>query len=296
MKKRIALFYNPIAGSGDFKNRLDQIIAFFQERDMQIIPWRITGEKLVRDEISSLNPAEYHSIIAAGGDGTLHLVANAMVKNQINIPLGIFPEGTCNDVAAYLKIPKQMDDYCRIITEGRKIAIDLGRIEDRYFINVASAGFITETAHEVNYMLKNVWGKMAYYLKGIEKIPRLKKLNLRLTADEDEDEYEMKVLLFLILNGGVAGGFRQMPQEGLMNDGLLDFIAIKPVPVRKLAYLVLNLSRGELINDPSVFYCQGKRFKIDLAPQATGDLDGELGPRLPWKVEVCPAALQLWVP
>jgi len=294
LKKRIALFYNPIAGSGDFKNRLDQIIAFFQAREMQIIPWRISGEKLVDEEMAALNPAEYYCIIAAGGDGTLNLVANAMVKNKINLPLGVFPQGTSNDVAAYLGIPRQMEEYCRIITQSKRMAIDLGRIQDRYFINVASAGVITETAHEVNYMLKNVWGKMAYYLKGIEKIPRLQELNLCLTADGQE--YEMKVMLFLILNGGVAGGFRQILREGLMNDGWLDFIAIKPVSLHKLAYLFLNLSRGELINHPAVFYCRGKHFKVDSTPRASGDLDGELGPRLPWEVEVCPAALQLLVP
>jgi diacylglycerol kinase (ATP) len=294
MDKQIALFYNPVAGLRNFKNCLDQVIEIFQSHGMQIIPWRITDAQTLFKKVSKLNAHDFHTLVAAGGDGTIHMIVNAMIQNDIKIPLGIFPEGTSNDVAAYLKIPRQMEDYCQVIIDGDLNTIDLGRIGDHYFINVASAGFITQTAHEVDQNLKNVLGKMAYYLKGIEKIPRLKNMDLRVKVNQKD--YQIEALMFLVLNGGIAGGFRQLQDEKAMHDGLLDFIAFKPVPVRKLAQLFYRLSRGELLKDEAVFYRQATQLEIDLNPAVPTDLDGELGPQLPWKVEVCPAALQIRVP
>ncbi len=294
MQDNIALFYNPVAGGGAFKNNLDIVIHQFQKRGLQVIPWRITNNAGIKEQLAKIDPDKFHTIIAAGGDGTVNGVVNAMMQCGLKIPLGIFPEGTANDVASYLKIPNKIKEYCRVVSEGHLLNIDLGLVNGEYFINVASAGFLTETAHEVDHNLKNVLGKLAYYLKTIEKIPKIKPLQLQLTADGQR--HDIEVFMFLILNGGTAGGFQGILPTGKMGDGQLDFLAIKSAPVPRFAQLIYKLSKGQLLQDDHMFYCQGQDFILDLKPSVATDLDGERGPALPWKVNICPNALQVRIP
>lgn len=295
VRDRVALFYNPVAGMGKFKYKLDDVIRYLQRGGLQVMPMRIENNEKIKELTARMDPQEYHTIVAAGGDGTIHGVVNAMMQAQLDIPLAIFPEGTSNDVARFMNIPGRVKDYCRIITHGKLTGIDLGQVNDEYIINVASAGFLTDTAHEVTHHLKNALGKVAYYLKVLEKLPQMRPLHLHLTVDGKE--YEMDILLFLILNGGSAAGLKEMLPSGTISDGMLDLLAFKPAPpLGGLDRLLINYSRGQLLQDANVFYCQGRDFRLDLNPPAETDLDGERGPALPWTIKVCPNAIQLRTP
>lgn len=296
MKDKVALFYNPVAGTGKFKYKLDDVIKYLQKGGLQVVPLRTENNEKISDLTNRLDPEQFHTIAAAGGDGTIHGVVNAMMHANFNIPLAIFPEGTSNDVARYMSIPGRVIDYCRVVTDGKLTGIDLGIVNDReYIINVASAGFLTNTAHEVTHHLKNALGKVAYYLKVVEKLPQMRPLHLRLSVDDKTTE--MDILLFLVLNGGVAAGLREILPAGTIRDGMLDFLAFKPAPpIGGLDRLLFNYTRGQLLQDDNVFYCQGRKFRLELDPPAETDLDGEKGPALPWTVEVCPNAIQLRIP
>ncbi len=292
MVDKVVLLYNPVAGQGRFKYKLDTIIRCLQNYGLQLIPIRINNNEYIINQLSQLRPEEYHSLIAAGGDGTVNGVVTAMMRCGFNVPLCILPQGTSNDVANYLNLPGHVEQSCRIIAEGQSIPVDLGMVNNQeYFINVASAGFITETAHDVDYRLKNALGRLAYYLKAMEKLPKIKPLQLKL--DVDGQKYEDEILLFLILNGGTAGGFQGLLPSGCMSDGMLDFMAIKPGLLPGLTRLLINYQRGGLLEDKNVLHRRGKVLSLSLEPQAMTDLDGEKGPPLPWMVQVCPGALNI---
>jgi len=291
---RVGLFYNPVAGEGRFKFKLDKVIHSFQTHGLQLEPLRISSNAEILQQAARLDPADYHTIIAAGGDGTINGVVNAMMKCGLTVPLGIFPEGTSNDVASYLGISRNVRDYCKVITHGQLMDCDVGKVNGELFINVASAGFLTETAHEVDYRLKNSLGRLAYYLKAVEKLPKLKPF--RMSASIDGKKYELDALLFILLNGGTAGGFKDILPPGSMSDGLMDFLAIRPAPPHSLGRVLHNFYRGRLLDDNDVFYCQGQRISIKLKPETPTDLDGEVGPALPWEIEVLPKAIQIHIP
>lgn len=294
MANRVALFYNPVAGEGRFKFKLDQVIHSFQSHGLQLEPLRINNNADISEQLSGMNPGDYHTIIASGGDGTINGVLNAMMKSGINVPLGIFPEGTSNDVASYLGISRDVRRYCKVITGGKLMDCDIGKVNDDYFVNVASAGFLTETAHQVDYRLKNSLGRLAYYLKAVEKLPRLKPFKMHATIDGNE--HELDALLFILLNGGTAGGFKDILPTGSMSDGQMDFLVLKPAPPHSLGRILHNFYRGRLLEDDDVFYCQARKISIKLNPDTPTDLDGEMGPPLPWEIEVLPQAIQIRVP
>ena len=294
MHNKVALFYNPVAGGGQFKHKLDSVVQHFQNADLQIIPWRIVNNDGIMEQAGKINPSEYHSIVAVGGDGTIHGIVNAMMKLNIDLPLGIFPEGTINDLAACLHIPGKPSEYCHVITSGNMRAIDVAQVNNDYFINVASAGLLTQTAHEVDHHLKNVLGKMAYYLKTMEKLPKTQPLHLHVNADGQS--YNMDIMLFIVLNGGTVGGFQNLIPEASMSDGMLDFLAIKPVAIHRLTQLLYNFNRGLHLQDDNLIHFQAKQLLIDIEPDIVTDLDGELGPSFPWEISVCSNALKIWTP
>ncbi len=293
--QNLALFYNPVAGFAGFADKLDRIVYLCQEQGLQVVPFRIRNGEYIQRTMREISGQPWHSIVAAGGDGTLHQVVNAMLQSGIEAPLALFPEGTTNDVANYLHIPRDEEDYCRVLTRGKLLSIDVGKIGNQYFINSASAGFITETAHEVDHNMKNLLGRVAYFLKGLEKIPKLRELNMTVQDDAGRN-YEEEILFFMILNGGIAGGFRHLPFQGAMSDGYLDLLALKRPRLSNIPQMLLKWQNGQLVNDESIFYCRAKSFAIDLQPNSSTDLDGERGPQLPWKVEVCPKKLLFRIP
>jgi len=292
--QKVVLYYNPVAGGGRFKTRLDQVFKHLQDARLQVLPHRISSNADIEQHLTDLDPQDIHTLVAAGGDGTIHGLINALMKTGYKIPVGIFPVGTSNDVATHLNIPFKCQQYCRLLSEGQLTGIDLGKVNDRYFINVAAAGLLTDTAHEVQYRLKNVLGRGAYLLKSLEKIPRVQSMHLKMEVDGRETS--MDAMLFLVLNGGTAGGFQGLMPASDMSDGLLDFLAIKPVSLHQATQLLYNFLRGQLLQDDNIYYCQGKQFRIELEPDTSTDLDGEIGPGLPWEVGVCPSAVKMWLP
>ena len=108
-RPKILMLYNPLAGDGLLKNKLDLIVERVQEKGYQIIPVRATGGKVVRQAMQEADPTEYRQIIVAGGDGTINVCVNEMLTCGLELPLAIFPTGTANDFAYYFSLPLEIE-------------------------------------------------------------------------------------------------------------------------------------------------------------------------------------------
>ena len=287
--KKLVLVYNPVSGRAVFKSQLDEIIEKLQSRGCMVIPYRTTPEN--RDLLDFIKAAAPEGIIAAGGDGTVHEIVNLVMKEKLDIPVGLIGSGTSNDFATYLKL--DTEEYFDRIAAGNTMKIDLGWTGEDYFINVASAGMVTSIAHEVNTRLKNVFGKMAYYVQGLKTLPQFKALDLRIKTDKEE--IEEKAFLFLITNSSVVASFKNAAVQASVQDGLLDLIVIRQCNIAELMKLTAELMAGrEMTDTKNVIYIQGTTFDISCDSELDSDLDGELGPKLPLHIEVVPKALEIF--
>ena len=106
---KILLYYNPHAGNGIFKSNLDHIVDRCQQEGYQLIPVRAAKGIMIDRVLSEIDQEQYSRIIVAGGDGTINLCVNAMVKYDIHLPLAILPAGTANDFAYYFELPSDID-------------------------------------------------------------------------------------------------------------------------------------------------------------------------------------------
>lgn len=268
------------------------MIEAFQRRGILLILYR-TKREGNEDFVEFLREVKPEGVLAAGGDGTVHECVNLLVKNQIDLPMGIIGSGTSNDFATYLQINEDMEAYFDKIAAGSCRRMDVGKVGDKYFINVASAGMMTSIAHEVDRRLKNALGKMAYYLKGIGEIPKFRAVPLSIAADGEK--YELEAFLFVVINSGVVGSMKNVAADISVEDGKLDLLAIRKCGVHKLMAITADLVAGKPVADKDgVLHLQAKNFQISTDEELQSDLDGEVGPLLPLNIETVPQAIAIY--
>ena len=290
--KKILLIYNPVSGSADFRNKLDEIINLFQQKNILLTLYRTRAENFDEELLECIKISAAEGIIASGGDGTLHTVINCLKKFDINLPVGIIGSGTSNDFASYLEVDAEKTAFA--VAENKIRPIDFGLVNGKeFFINVASAGVFTGIAHEVDSRQKNSLGKIAYYLRGIGEIPNFKAVPLKISADENI--FELDAFLFLVLNSSAVAGLKKISNSAKVDDGKLDFIALKKCSPKNLINFAQKILSGKCIDDDeNIFYLQAKNFEISSSENLISDLDGEFGGFLPLKIETVPRAINFF--
>lgn len=292
--QKTLLIYNPLAGNGQFKNHLDTIIGLFQEAGQPLIPYRLNRLEDLEPMLKALPAAEFGKILIAGGDGTLHHCISALLNVGIDLPIGIYPMGTANDFSQFFNLTGTLEEITEILTGSYTVPCDVGVVNGSYFINVASLGHLIDISQRVDLQLKNIFGVLAYYLKGLEELPQMKAVAVRIESEEMSIEGE--IFFVLIMNGRSAGGFKRIAPEASVCDGLLDICVFRKCPVLDIMPLILQVASGDHVNSPYVTYFKTRALSIHCDEPVGTDLDGEKGASLPMTVRLIPGALKILAP
>lgn len=297
--KNLLLVYNPFSGNRAFKNSLDDIIGIFEDDDFCVSVIRLNNKDLLYNTLVHIDNVNYFdTIVASGGDGTINIVINAIMKTGYNAKIGIIPSGTANDFASFLKIPKSYKDAANIITSGNAQKCDIGFVNGEYFINVFAGGLLSNISHTVDEDLKSKVGKLAYYIKGIEQIPNFSPVSLRITNSTEviEDDF----FLFFVLNSAGAGGFEKLVPDATIDDGYFDFVGIKGAEPLDTAILFLKILKNDYLDHDKILYFKDNYIKIELLSNNDtfnkSDTDGERGPDLPVEITNLAGAINIYMP
>lgn len=285
------LIYNPLAGNGQFRNHLDTLIDRFQEAGQPLVPYRLNHLEALEPMLRELPVKEYGKVLIAGGDGTLHHAVNGLLNAGIDLPVGIYPMGTANDFSQFFDLAGSVEEVTEILLGTHTIACDVGVANGSYFINVASLGHLIDISQRVDLQLKNIFGVLAYYIKGLEEIPQMKPVRIRLEADEMA--FEDDIYFVLIMNGRSAGGFKRIAPDASVCDGLFDICVFRKCPVLEIMPLILQVVAGDHVNSPYVTYFKTKELTIHCDEPVGTDLDGEKGVALPMEVKIMPGVLRV---
>lgn len=291
--KRARLIYNPTSGREEVRRRLPDILDRLDRGGIEASCHATTGEGDATASAADAVNRGYDLIIAAGGDGTLNEVINGMAEKPDLPPLGVLPLGTTNDFARAMGIPKNWEESCDLIIGQHSRLIDLGKANDRYFINIAGGGTLTELTYEVPSRLKTMIGQMAYYLKGIEKMVSLSPTELTIRA-AGQDIIHDEFMLFLIANTNSVGGFEKLAPDARIDDGLFDVIALKKCNLAEFVRLVTLALRGEHLQDKRVVYFRTNEMEVTSPGHVQLNLDGELGGTLPGSFRILPQHLRIY--
>lgn len=280
MLQKILFIYNSTSGDHPITDYFDDIISLYQEKGRYITFYKLSFDPRDEDFLAS-GASEYEHLLIAGGDGTINYVVNLMKQSRVDVPVAILPAGTANDFAALLGMPQDIMECCRGIVDGELRGVDLGVVNDKYFVNVFSSGLFTDVSQKTPTIWKNNLGKLAYYINGIGDLPKFRKLNLSIKSDGGD--WEGKALIFFVFNGRNAG---TLPiaylSEG--DDGLLDVLVLKgdnPLYTMRTAMEYLPRMVRHKDYPVGIHYFRCSRLHAEVLREEHTDIDGQPGPSFP---------------
>ncbi|MBB3104850.1 lipid kinase YegS [Azomonas macrocytogenes] len=237
--------------------------------------------------------ADGHSIlVAGGGDGTLGEVADALLKAKGEASLVLLPLGTANDFATAAGIPLEPVDALELL-DTPPVAVDLGKMNSRFFLNIATGGFGSQVTANTSEDLKRFLGGGAYLLTGLTRFAEVHSVRGRFHGPDFE--WEGDFFAFGIGNGRQAGGGQELCPRALIDDGLLD-LCIIPAPTDTVSTLGTLLARG--LHGVEAISLNARLPWIDVSfPEALDiNLDGEPASNERMHFSIQPQALRLHLP
>ncbi|SDY61265.1 diacylglycerol kinase (ATP) [Proteiniborus ethanoligenes] len=292
--KKVKVIYNPSSGRQVIQRRIDEICKILLDNGYIVGKFATKEKNDAMQEAIRCCKEDWDIIVACGGDGTVNEVATGIIIGGRKIPVAILAAGTVNDFANYMGLPKGSKEFCDMIMDENTIDVDLGKWEDKYFVNVAAGGFLTNVAHQVPTESKNALGRMAYYLEGLKEIPKqmFNGINVKISSEEYTSEEE--IFLFLVSNSSSIGGFKMLAPKAQVEDGLLDCIIIRKSEIQDIVSIFINILTGEHVNHPNVEYFKTRKITIESNEKVQVDIDGEYGGTLPATFEVVPRSFKIF--
>lgn len=292
--KKYKIIANPKSGNETAIEKISQIIEIMSEDGCKI-DLRLTGKSGDAMEFAKEDDGE-DIIISIGGDGTLNEVVNGIIDSGKEVSLAVLSGGTVNDFATAMKIPTDVEEFCKMLKAEKTKAVDVGVAGERKFINVAAGGMMTEIAYNVPEEKKTIFGRAAYYIEALKEVTKLgdrrKKNYFNLKIESEEYTAEEKVLAFICANSISVGGFELAP-KATVDDGYIDMLIVKDLDLSEIPTLVGNFTRGKHIEHEKVIYFQTKEMKLSTDKSITVDVDGERAQKLPLTFKVLEKAINL---
>jgi len=231
-------------------------------------------------------------VIIGGGDGTLNLAAQALMDTQL--PLGILPLGTANDLARTLGITPDVKSAVRTIARGKTRKIDLGDVNNHLFFNVSSIGFSASLARNLTSQMKKKWGTLGYALSAIKILKQSRPFSA--TIIHDGVETAVKTVQISVGNGRYYGGGMMVEQSAAPDDGRLDVYSLEVSHWWEIVMLFPFIRRGTHGRWRKVRAFSTTSLTIHTRRPHAINADGELIGQTPARFSIRKKVIEVFVP
>ena len=229
-------------------------------------------------------------VILGGGDGTMNAAARGLVEAQI--PLGILPLGTANDLARTMGIPEDVEAATQIIIDGNRRRIDLGEVNGSLFFNVASIGLSADLASKLTSDMKKRFGKIGYALAAVSVL--LRASPFRATIESESGRVRALTLQIAVGNGLFYGGGMAIERDAKIDDGTLDLYSLEMRRAWKLALMARAFRFGDHGAWREVRVDHAQAFHIRTRRRHPINADGEIVSHTPARFSILPRAIEVF--
>lgn len=302
MLKKILMIANPGSGKGnapDHAQNLECIIKDEYEADVDI---RETTEVGDAEEWAKAAKGEgYDTVICLGGDGTVNEVINGLMAVEEPPVFSFVPIGTANDLGRVLGFNMSPEVALEQFSDLELDLIDIGQVNDQYFMDVVAIGDIPTAVMETDSDKKNRLGFLAYVVDSAKVIVNNDNKVYEVTNSKGESfTFESNVIVAALTSS--VGGMEKLIEHREYNDGLLHFFALKG---NIIASAVETLAKEggipeESINNDTILTFSDNNVSIklveDSAEEIFANVDGDEGPSLPLELKVHKQALKVLRP
>ncbi|MBD1926657.1 lipid kinase [Trichocoleus sp. FACHB-90] len=289
MNRRALLLVNRHARRG--KEALSQAFSKLQELGIDLQEESTEKPKQLPDIIRRWSD-RVDLVIVGGGDGTLNAAVDGIVDTQL--PLGILPLGTANDLARTLAIPQALDEACQVIANGKQQRIDLGWVNGKHFFNVASLGLSVQITKQLTKEIKQRWGVLAYAVTAIRVVGRSRPFLAEIRSNGES--IKVKTVQIAVGNGRYYGGGMTIAEDAAINDQRLDLYSLEIERAWEIIPLLPAMKQGQQADLPGVRTLQSQEIEVYTNKRRPINTDGEITTYTPAKFRLIPEALSIFVP
>ena len=299
------LVVNPKAGGGKTGRMASEIRAVVEGKlgEVDVVFTERRGNAAEIAERAAREGREL--LVAVGGDGTFSEAAHGVLRGGGKTELGIIGQGTGGDFRKTLGLEHRLDRYVEAIASGRTRVVDAGkarfrnregRDEERYFVNILSAGMGGLVDSYVASGSRALGGTAAYFLASTKALLRVVRGNLRCTIDGET--VRVSSYMIAICNGRYFGSGMHVAPMALVDDGKLEVVSMDAPSKVAFAAFSRKIYDGAHLRAPGVRHFTCEKIDLDLENEDARatfllDVDGEPLGGLPLSVEIVPRALTL---
>ena len=284
---------NPAAEKGDCESTIWPCVEkHFKERnityDLERTSFPGHGTILAKKAVED----GFDTIVSVGGDGSANEIINGIAGS--NVTFGIIPAGVGNDFVKMIGLSvKNTEEACNTILEGYTKKIDIGLVNEKYFLNMVGIGFDGEVAEAKAKSPKYFRGFYAYLIQLLLLALTYKPKNIKIKIDGVSIEANM--LALSIGNGRYAGGGFKLTPDAEIDDGLFDICLIKYPGVLGIFWNTPKVPTGEHIHLPITTMFKANEITVSSDSLLTAHVDGEVVKEKTFHLKILPQALRLLV-
>lgn len=293
--KKVLLVVNPSSGGEKAKDyeqlAKEKLESFFDE---VVVKHTEKGGDAIRFTKEAARQ-KFDSVFVMGGDGTVNEGISGLAEEEYRPKFGFFPLGTVNDLARALKIPLDPTKAIESLDITLVKTLDIGKINNSYFMNVVGIGTIPEAINNVESEEKTKWGSLAYFISGVKEFMNTQSYEFQLEIDGEEREIKSSTILIGSTNS--IGGFEQLLPDAEVNDGKLHMIYLKDESIFETLKAVPTLLGGVDRSNSSVEYLTFEEATVRLKnseDSLTVNIDGDEGDALPVQIKMLPSHLNVY--
>jgi diacylglycerol kinase (ATP) len=273
MSERVCVIVNPASGRGRGARTLPAVRDAFAAVGVSEV--RLTevreGERAVAKKAIDDG---FTTLVAVGGDGTWGNVANAILNSGADVRLGLIAAGTGNDFAKTVGAP--MNDIpltAKLAVDGPDTRVDVGKIEDQFFLNIAGFGFDIAVLEDIP-KIPLLRGDAVYIVSALRQIVGYGGVEIGVSTSV-RDRGKLRHLMLVIANAKNFGGAFKIAPQASLTDGKLDAIAIYDAPALKRLGLFAAAVKGTHVTKPGVNVEQSAKFSLTFSSPPAYETDGE---------------------
>ena len=229
-------------------------------------------------------------VTVVGGDGTINEAGRGLCNSDV--ALAVIPAGSGNGFARNFKIPLKQYEAIKLLLNPRIIPIDVGKINDHYFFNVAGFGLDANIAE--NFEQFGIRGPLPYFLVGVRAFFKYQPQTIIIKFENKE--IEISPLVVTIANAPEYGNGAIISPSAQPDDGFLDLAILDKIPLREAVSNLFRLFNGT-INQVSAFHSH-RVSSLEIIRPAPGPIQTDKNPHpeaAHLKIEVIPRSLRVLV-
>jgi YegS/Rv2252/BmrU family lipid kinase len=288
--KRHLILVNPAAGAGRARKVLPELEAALHAHGLDYRLVLTTSLDHGREE--ALRAAAAGEIpVVMSGDGLIGQIGGALAGGKV--PMGVIPGGRGNDLARVLGIPTEIPGAVDLLAAGQTRAIDVGEVNDRRFLGIASCGFDSE-ANRIANQARLVKGNLVYLYATLRALAAWKPARFEVVLDGDPRWF--KGYSVAAANSKAFGGGMLIAPDAELDDGRLDVVWISQVAKLRLLANLPKVFKGRHVDNEEVTVLRAAEVTISADRPFAVYADGDHLADLPVTIRLLPRALRVIAP